>query len=152
KSNQFNWQVGSFRHPDLFTTSHALIPTSYTFLKETADGSGIFPKDNIASLNDISAHGIYKAEGLTVNEDYTFPENQNFIVLVNGNLTIKAKILVPVGSTVVFSASGDINISPSVGEIQGLYSADEDFTVDTASSCPGTADSYRPFRYLYRKA
>jgi len=141
KSNQFNWQVGSFRHPDLFTTSHALIPTSYTFLKETAEGSGIFPKDNIASLNDISAHGIYKAEGLTVNEDYRFPENQNFIILINGSLNINAKIIVPVGSTVVFSAKEDITVGRTVGEIQGLYSADEDFTVDTASSCPGTADS-----------
>jgi len=115
--DQFNWKVGgsSADKREVFTDTHSLIPTSYRFLLETADGSGIVPAA-ITSLTNITAHGIYKAEGdLNVNADYTFPANQNFIILINGNLNINGKILVPIGSTAIFSAKGNITVGPSVG-------------------------------------
>ncbi len=140
----FNWQVGSFSNPDVFTHTHNLIPSSYRFLLETAQSSGITPT-TIANVDSSLTHGIYKTDGnLTINAPVTFGSG-NFIILVNGNLTINQTIKVPVGSTAIFSAKGDITVSQNVGEsnpasavsnIEGLYSADEDFIADQVDPCP----------------
>jgi len=142
-----NWKVSGnssdLSNRDIFTDTHSIIPTSYRFLLETTEGSGIVPTA-ITSLTNITAHGIYKAEDLTINADYTFPANQSFIILINGNLTINGKIKVPVGSTAIFSAKGNITVNKTVGEtvsstastIEGLYSADRDFIADGTNSCP----------------
>lgn len=136
--NQFNWQVGSFSNPELFTTSHSIIPTSYNFLSETAQGSGINPAT--AAINNSLSHGIYKIDGnLNINAPVTFGTG-NFIILINGNLNINANITVLPGSTVIFSAFG-ITVGSNVTEIEGLYSADGNFTVNGAGGCPGTPDS-----------
>jgi hypothetical protein len=160
--NPFNWQVGNPAYPEVFTQTHSLIPTSYRFLAETAQSSGIIPTDLVdkcgaggiydCSLDVSLPHGIYKAEGnLTINANYTFGANQNFIILINGNLNIKGKITVPVGSTAIFSAKGNITVNKEIGEtastvciaathqgcsIEGLYSADGTFTADGTNSCP----------------
>lgn len=145
-ANPFNWHVGSFSNPEFFTATHSVIPTSYGFLLETARGSRITPV-SIASLADIptdsTAHNIYQVEGnLDVDTvDYTFPTNQNFIILIHGNLNISKGIFVPVGSgsTAIFSASNNITVDKSVTQIDGLYSADKYFTVE-GSICPITDD------------
>jgi len=145
----FNWQVGSFSNPEVFTDTHNLIPTSYRFLLETAQGSGIIPA-NITTLDNTVTHGIYKTNGdLILNgATYTFGPG-NFIILVNGNLTIMGKIIVPVGSTAIFSAKGNITVNQSVGEsvpsstisdIEGLYSADNNFIADGNNNCATGAD------------
>ena len=139
-----NWQVGSLSYSDIFTETHSLIPTSYRFLLETANSSGI-PITNIASIDGIT-HGIYKVEGgLNLSgADYTFGSG-NFVILVHGDLNINRRIRVPVGSTAVFSASGNITVNRALGEastdgitttIEGLYSADNDFVADGTNSCP----------------
>ena len=151
--NQFNWQVGgsSSDAREVFTDTHSLIPSSYRFLSETAQGSGITPID-IISLDSSLAHGIYKVEGdLNLNgSSYTFGPG-NFIILVNGNLNINKKIIVPIGSTAIFSVKGNITVNRAVGEIavstecnitthagcsiEGLYSADNNFIVDGLRNC-----------------
>jgi len=148
-----NWKVGSSLNPDVFTTNHTAIPTSYDYLLQTAENSGINPTP-ITSLSEITTNGIYKVEGnLTVSATtYTFPANKNVIVLVNGGMTIinAARILVPIGSTAIFSVRGNISVSSNVGEppttscnaathtgcdIEGLYSADGNFLADGAMDC-----------------
>lgn len=138
-----NWKVGGGSNPELFTTSHSLIPTAYDVLLETARGSGITPTpiDNISSS---LTHGIYQTAGdLVVSSPVTFGPG-NFIILVNGDLYVNAKITVPVGSTAIFSAKRNITVNRLIGEsafstaptIEGLYSADNDFVADGANSCP----------------
>lgn len=143
--NLFNWQVGGTGDKcDLFTTTHSLVPTSYRFLLETAQGSGITPI-NITALDSSLIHGIYKVEGdfNLSGSSYTFGPG-NFIILVNGNLNINQKIRVPVGSTAIFSVKGNITVNSAIGEnspasavsdLEGLYSADNNFIVDGQKNC-----------------
>lgn len=142
-SQTYNWKVGNSANPEVFTQTHSLIPTSYRFLLETAQGSGITPAA-IASVDSSLAHGIYKTDGnITINTPVTFGSG-NFIILINGNLTINSRIIVPVGSTAIFSAKGNITVNRTVGEgaasaaptIEGLYSADNNFIADGANNCP----------------
>lgn len=138
-SEGFDWKVGgSGINREVFTDTHNLIPTSYKFLLETAQGSGITPT-TITTLDSSLTHGIYKTDqDLTINTPVTFGLG-NFIILVNGNLNINKEIIVPVGSTVIFSASQDIKVDKSIGEsdpsstefnIEGLYSADRHFIAE----------------------
>jgi hypothetical protein len=95
-------------------------------------------------------NGVYSIDGdLTLNDPlndplngtgYTFTGGKNFVILVKGNVYINEKILVDKGSTLVISASKDITVNSSVRQIEGLYSADGKFTINTASNCPGTPD------------
>jgi hypothetical protein len=167
------WQVGTPANPDIFTDTHSLVPTSYKFLLETAQGSGITPIDLITPTNYCGAgglsncalgtralpHGIYISHGnLSLSStSYTFPAG-NFIILVDGNLTINGRIQVPLGSTVIFSVNGSITVSSNVGElasqpsttcavathagcaIEGLYSADNNFVVNGVFACNATID------------
>jgi hypothetical protein len=157
-ASQFNWKVSGFSLDtrDVFTDTHNLIPTSYRFLLETVDSSAITKKgvtdlcsngDSFnCTLNPGLVHGVYKVDGnLTLNgSSYTFPEGQNFVILINGNLNINEEIHIPVGSTVIFSAKGDITANKTIGEgassaawtIEGLYSADRNFVADGNNSCP----------------
>jgi hypothetical protein len=151
----YDWKVGSPNYPEFFTDTHSNIPTSYTFLVSTAQALNITPT-LIYSVDDITNPRIYitSSGGLTIDSHVTFGPG-NFVILVNGDLTIKGKITVPVGSTVVFSVKGDIKIDPAVGEvhgtvcdittptqtgcdIEGLYSADGEFIAggDRGLSCP----------------
>jgi hypothetical protein len=174
KVSALNWQVGGSTKEtrEVFTDTRNLVPTSYRFLLETAESSGITPVDLITptnycgtggidncTLSSTLPNGIYKSNGnLNLSSaTYTFPAAKNFIILVNGALTINGKILVPIGSTAIFSVNGNITVNSAVGEttadttcnitspthagcsIEGLYSADNDFIVDGPHSCP-TAD------------
>ncbi|MBI2613413.1 MAG: hypothetical protein HYW62_01450 [Candidatus Levybacteria bacterium] len=154
--NPFNWQVGSFSYPDVFTDTHNLIYTSYRFLLDTVNASAIAKKgaESLCSNGDAFncawnanvEHGVYWINSdLNLNgSGYAFPPNQNYVILINGNLNINEKISVPNTSTVIFSAKGNITVDRSIGEqassanptIQGLYSADVNFIADGANSCP----------------
>jgi len=181
KANQFNWQVGNPQYPDVFTSSHGLVPSSYDFLLDSVNGSNL-PKKRIAdlcsgsadscNLNPGLANGIYWIDlggtgnlnlvGSGTTPSYTFPAgtstaSKNFVILVNGNLNINEKILVPNTSTVIFSAKGNITVGNNIGEpaaaecnitthanctIEGLYSADGNFYTapSTNSACTGITD------------
>jgi hypothetical protein len=160
------WAVGKYPNPEVFTDNHSLIPTSYMFLQATAQGSGITPTTidsqcagglNNCTLSSSLRHDIYIANGnLTLsNTIYTFPsapsaacpaspEPCNYVILVNGDLTINANIAVPIGSTVIFSAKGNIYDNSTVTSIAGLYSADNNFYTkwpDNPPTCSGSPDS-----------
>jgi hypothetical protein len=140
-----NWIAGSPLYPEVFTDTHSIIPTSYTFLTETAQSSNIIPTP-LSSVTSSLGRGIYITGGdLTINSPVDFGTG-NFIILVNGNLNINARITVPVGSTLVFSVKGDITVNKTLGEaasstsstIEGLYSADHDFIADGNNNCPAS--------------
>ena len=102
-------------------------------------------------------NGLYIADGDLIfsgqgtPKSYTFPEG-NYVILVDGKLTIKARIIVQKGSTVTFIVSGDIIIDPSVGNtniegftsttphIEGFYSADGSFIIQGTNNCSVGAD------------
>ncbi len=85
--------------------------------------------------------GVYTVDGdLTLNGasgSYTFPAGGDYVILVNGMLTINTKVHVPSGTFLLFSTSGDINVTPTVGDtayimapnLEGYYSTDKSFNV-----------------------
>lgn len=168
-----NWVAGGTLYPESFgpTGQGGIIKTSYRYLQTVAKQANITPVDlasfcgfqglNNCTLSSTLPHGIYVANGnLTLTgtgtpASYTFPANQNYIILVNGDLNIQTKIYVPVGSTVIFSASGNINVDATVGEpyigppnyyssapdIEGIYSTDKNFIVQGQNNCAIGPDS-----------
>lgn len=154
-----------------------VIRTSYSYMTTTARQSGITPTTlsatecgagGIASC-DLStttlSNGIYVANGdLTLVGTgsppvYIFPKlaspaTNDYVILVNGKLNIDTNLIVPIGTTVTFSASDDIHItnknvgvaydkncdptaadhetSPNFGycNIEGFFSTDKSFIID----------------------
>jgi len=146
-SNPENWKVWGNTSDtlDIFT---APIATSYDVLKSKVESLGITPNaiTSVTFPNGIT-QGVYKTDnnGLNINAPVVFGSGNfgagKFIILVEGDLNINKNITVPSGSTVIFSASRDITIDSSVTQIQGLYSANRNFTVNGISNCPGTVDN-----------
>ena len=74
---------------------------------------------------------------------FSFPANQNYVFLINGTLTINGTITVPVGSTALFSSSGNIIFAPTVGtpatsttiSLAGWYVAGGSIILPTAGNC-----------------
>ncbi|GEM_PF-3999773 len=162
--NPNNWMAGTTGYPELFTSVRSLvIRTSYNYMLTTANQNGITPTDlsAVCSLSNCTlpgnlANGVYKADGdLTLlgsgsPTSYTFPSNKNFVILVNGDLTVKTRLIVPPGSTVTFSSSRDIIIDKTVEgvssssdatntNINGMFSADRSFIIqgNGSSGCGG---------------
>jgi hypothetical protein len=141
KANISNWQVGNGSYREVFTDTHNLVPTSYRFLMATINSS---KKENTIKtitnidISNMSTSGIYKIGSTTINTPIIFGAG-NFIILVDGNLTINGNITVPSGSTAIFSATGNINIGSNVTRIEGLYSADGTVTVG-GTACPNSDD------------
>ncbi|MEX2013726.1 MAG: hypothetical protein WD896_00005, partial [Parcubacteria group bacterium] len=164
QASQTNWVVGGLTHPETYTpTRPNLIRTSYNYLLSVAKQANITPIDiadycgvggiNNCTLSATLPNGLYIANGnLTlVGGTYTFPVNKNFVILVNGDLTIRHRILVPGGSTATFSSSGNITVDRSVGQasasstasdIEGFYSTDKNFISDGINNC-GTGTDLR---------
>jgi hypothetical protein len=140
QASLFRWQVGTPTNPNIFTVNHSTIPTSYNFLLKTAENAGITPVEIIGSTLSTTVtqnHNIYKTTGdVSITSATTFGSG-DFIILVNGDLSIDENITVPPGSTVIFSASGDIVVCPTCStSIQGIYSADGSFIVQGISDLP----------------
>ena len=164
-----NWAVGGISYPETFNPIRqgGIIKTSYAYMQSVAKQAGITPVDlagtdvngqpycsgGIANcvLSPTLPHGIYVANGnLTLTgSSYTFLSNQNYIILVNGDLNIQTAVHVPVGSTLMFSVSGSIYVGPTVGvsdytlstsNIEGVFSADKNFVVQGAATCPSSPD------------
>ncbi len=143
-----NWVVGGGIYPELFIPSKGnVIRTSYNYMNAQIKQAGLTPVDiatyctggiNSCNLSTSIPHGLYIANGnlnLT-GLSYTFPANSNYVILVNGTLTISEQIHVPKTSTAAFIVSGDIIVAPTVGEtlstsvlpdIEGFYSTDGNF-------------------------
>jgi hypothetical protein len=161
----YGWVVGGSFANDY--NSQLTRKTSYDFILSKATQGGLTPIDLTADMSSgvpvnhcgigltdcsldssILEHGLYIAKDdlrlTTDSGSYTFGNGQNYVILVNGNLTISTKILVPIGSTAIFIVKGDIIIDPVVGsdvitsvspDIEGMYSADNDFIIEGISNC-----------------
>jgi hypothetical protein len=163
------WVVGDESSTDYFSgrTVGGQLKTSYNYIKSRIteagleDGSNYFY--NIDFNDNDLPNGIYDLTGdLDVpSGGYTFPEDRNYVILIDGNLNINGEIKVPVGSTATFVASGDIFIDELVGEdvdpeysvcsltdpdyyhIEGMYSADGDLILDGNRDCEGAGADKR---------
>ncbi len=149
------WIVGGPQNSEIYAPTQVggTVKTSYSYVYGKASQANITPTDispsctgGIANctLSPSIPHGVYVANGNLVLNAFNFPAGQNYVILVNGDLTVKGRITVPNGSTALFSASGNINIDPSVGEttpssvtsdIEGIYSADKTFTAQGNNNC-----------------
>jgi len=148
--------IGSGNYPYAYTLPLSnQTRTSYTNLSYLIKQSNIptKPLSGVSGCSDLSnctlpadtnsfpSGVVYTVDNnLTLNGtdgSYTFPSGGKYVILVNGKITINTKIFVPNGSFVLFSASDDINISPTVGDIshttasnlEGYYSTDKSFNV-----------------------
>lgn len=155
-----NWIVGGPTYGELYAPIRigGIVKTSYNYVSAKASAGNITPTDlapycsggiaNCTLTFGANSHGVYRANGDVTLNAFTFPAGQNFVILVNGNLTIRGKILVPNGSTALFSASGNINIDKTLGEtpssvvptIEGIYSADRSFVAQGYGGCTVQAD------------
>jgi hypothetical protein len=90
--------------------------------------------------------GVYRANGnLTLNA-HNFLVNNNYVFLINGDLTIQGSLRVPNGSTALFAANRDITVTSGVGstttalplpdaQLQGLFSANRNFVIQGINNC-----------------
>ena len=153
QSSSTNWIVGGLSYPEVYIpTSGTSLSLSYNNLLAKQQHARL-TTTNLSTVCTLSScilpanlpHGIYTATGNVTLNTYTFPANQNYIFLINGNLTIAGPILVPQGSgaTALFSASGNIVVNASVGTVatstqtslEGIYSTDRSFIIPSAGAC-----------------
>ena len=135
------------------TPKDLISPTDY------CNGGGL----SNCKLSSTLPNGIYKVSGnLTINTGYAFPANSNFVFLVSGDLRIRwdgvsvsRSLLVPNSSTATFSVGGNITIDNNIGQlssstacvpssvfginstgcdIEGFFSADKSFTIESLGS------------------
>ena len=161
-----NWVVGGSAYQELFTPARGnIIRTSYNYMNTQIKLAGLTPIPLTAAQcgpgattscilsTNVLPNGLYIANGnLTLNEtgspaSYTFPANKNYVILVNGDLTINTQIHVPSGSTATFIVSGNIIVTQNVGnnpatdytsttpQIEGFYSTDKSFIIQGINSC-----------------
>lgn len=157
----YNWVVGGLTYPEthLPTKLGGQVKTAYNFLLSKATKANITPTDlapfcsggiGNCTLQALPS-GIYRANGnlRLTGGTYTFAAGTNAIILVNGNLNIATRILVPNGSTALFSTSGNTIVETSLGEavvtstastIEGIYSSDGSFIVQGNNNCTTGAD------------
>ena len=159
-----NWIVGgsSAQNQELFIpTKGNVIRTSYNYINAQIKQAGPTATDlstkctltscNLSNIPPASfPNGLYSAGGnLTLNANgapasFTFQGGKNYVIIVNGDLTINTQIHVPKGSTATFIVSGNIIVNPTVGnvigdfttttpQIEGFYSTDKDFRTGTGS-------------------
>lgn len=125
------------------------------------------PNNNclLTSDSNLFGSGVYTVDGdldlRSASGTYTFP-NGKYTILVNGNLNINTKVIVPQGSFVLFSVAKNINVAKTVGEaipttcslatgagcdLEGYYSTDQSFNVlskDIAGKGANCADPSDP--------
>ncbi len=148
-----------------------VIRTSYEYLLATMQQSGITPTDMATvcgagglancTLPATLAKGVYLANGDVYLNTYTFPVDPNnpqgFIFLINGNLHIEGNILIPRGSVAAFAVAQNIYVDKTVGQpvnattlangsvndpnIEGLYTADSNFTVESYGSATAVCNA-----------
>lgn len=133
--------VGGAQYPEVYnSTGTGSIFSSYSYLTTKAQTAGIATvnlssKCNLTncSLPGNLAHGIYKANSNVTLNGYTFPANQDYVILINGNLTINGNIIVPTSSSVMVATTGDIIVKDTVGSgptsnapnLEGIYTSDK---------------------------
>jgi len=145
-----NQIVGGASYPEVYSPTSNVLATSYASLLAKAQNAGITPTSlaSVCTITNCSlpanlAHGIYLANGDVTLNAFTFPANANYVILINGNLTINGAITVPVGSTALFATAGNISVAPTVGStaavttstLAGWYVAGQSFILPTQGNC-----------------
>lgn len=153
-SSSTMWVAGP-PYPEVFTPVRAgVMRTSYAYYDNLIGQNKITPFNlanycggpglNNCTLQANLPNGVHKANGDVRLNSYAFPPNKNYVILVNGDLTLRGDIDVPIGSTVTFSVSGDIIVDRNVGQalassinpnLEGFYSADQSFVVEGNNNC-----------------
>ncbi len=143
--------VGGTIYPEVYSSSsRGGIFSSYNYLNQKTQSADI-EITNLSSVCNLTnctlpnniKKGIYHANSDVALNSYTFGNNNNYIFLVNGNLTFKGNILTPVSSTTIFSASGNIIVLPSVGStpdittphLSGIFSTDRALILPSNNNC-----------------
>jgi Mg-chelatase subunit ChlD len=159
QSSTNGWIVGGSLYPE--TQAGGALRVSYSNLSTLAQHAGSTITDlstlpGCASLSNCTLpanlpNGVYRAnDNLTLNS-YTFPADKNYVILVNGSLTLNGNIIVPVGSTAIFSAKKDVLVTRNVkastdacpvptGQLQGTFIAGEDFIAQGTTNCASSVD------------
>ncbi len=151
QSSSTNQVVGGYSYPEVYVPSNSGgIFSSYNYLSSKVKASDTTPTNlsTICTLSNCTLpaslpQGTYTATGDVFLNGFTFPANQHYVFIIDGNLTIKGNILTPVGSTVVFSVSGNIIVPPAVGSaptatttnLAGIFSTDKSFIMQSTNSC-----------------
>lgn len=149
-----NWLAGGTNFSEVFSPS-SVSPTSYDSLLTKASRTGITITDLPCTLSNCNippnlASGVYRANGNVSLNAHNFNANRQFVFLINGSLTITGPITVQNGS-VVFSARDNITVNRTVGaaantcpipdgQIQGLFSADNNIVIDGENNCTTSPD------------
>ncbi|GEM_PF-3349019 len=162
QASSTNWVAGGTIYPEVFTAPSTGIQTSYSYLLNSASNTST-PITDLATVCASGAisnctlpanlpQGVYQANGDLALNAYSFPSNNDYVFLINGNLTLKpsglaTSIQVPTGSTALFSASGDIIVDKNIratnntqflaspGQLQGMYIAGGKFTIQGNNDC-----------------
>lgn len=154
------WNAGGGTYPEVFTNGP--LSTSYANLLSRAQKAGLtlIPLTSLAGCGSLSschlpvslAKGVYIATG-DVNlypDKNSFSPNNNYVFLINGNLTFMDQVLMKNNATALFSTSANIYVDTTVGatgpscsgdaQLQGFFSADQDFQVNGNSNCVAGPD------------
>lgn len=151
QSSSSNQVVGGISYPEVYQSpSSNGIFSSYTYLLQKSQSGGL-TTTNLASVCTLLnctlpanlPKGIYVGNGDVNLNTYTFPLNQKYVFLINGNLTINGNIITPNSSTSVFSAAGNIIIPPGVGSpvnvssanLAGIFSTDKALILQSNNNC-----------------
>jgi hypothetical protein len=156
-----NWVAGGGLYPEVYkNTTGSVSKVSYTALLAKAQQAKLAITDmaTLPSCQNLTnctlpgnlANGIYRANGDVSLNAYTFPVNRKYVFLINGNLRVNGNIAVPRGSNATFAAQRDVIIdqnvgtAPSfplpVGQVQGNYSAEGNFSIPGINDCVTGAD------------
>lgn len=172
KASSPAWVVkGDVTTPETFTPRYSgAAASSFQALYDkivTKGGITPTPLGNVCTLSDCNLNGIPKGVYTTTSDvninAFNIPANRNIIILVGDinnlntykTVAIRGEIKVLNNSTFTLSVRGDISVAANVGEstvtssttnLEGFYSADRDFIVQTAGTV--TCDAANPDRRL----
>jgi hypothetical protein len=163
-----DWIIGGGTYPDLFNPYNTTnLRTSYSSIQSIlrqnkvnpisiTDLSGCTNLNNCQLNPSVATEEAYISNGDLTITAFNFPGggDKRVVFLIDGNLQINTSITgIPQGSSVVFIARGNITVAPTVGklissgptcnssaDLEGFFSADGDFTIESNSSCQTTPD------------
>lgn len=119
------------------------ITTFGLFGRKSPCGSDDKPNCNLNGNSQDIEKGFYTYNGspplnVTINGNYNFQGGGYYVFVINGNLTINSNRLTVAkdGTSVLFVVSGNITVSDNVTNLEGIFSADGNFRVN--SKTPAT--------------
>jgi hypothetical protein len=156
-----NWLVsGSVYGAAFKPVNQNTLRTSYAYVQTSMRQQGLVPVDltthatcstlTSCSIGNTLLDGVYQANGNVTLNSMTLPATgtHQYVILVNGTLTINTPIDVPLGQSLVFIVSDNIVVTSTVGTLppftlcpapstlEGFFSTDDSFIVQGTNSCP----------------